>query len=64
MGLSYRYVENEKKYLNFLPSFVADKEVSCGMTIGTIEPLDYPATYEINQRSTVIDIENDVTHSE
>jgi hypothetical protein len=57
-------VEDENKFLDFIPQFVAVHESPCGVNLGTTEPLDYPANYIVDERSTVIDVENNITHSE
>ena len=57
-------METEKKFLNFIPLFSTTYETKCGVNLGTIEPLDYPANYIIDERSTIIDVENNITRLE
>jgi len=60
----YRSTGADKKILNFIPLFVDNHEAPCGENLGTLEPLDYPANYMMDERKEVIDLENNVTHSE
>ena len=60
----YKYMETEKKFLNFIPLFSTAYETKCGVNLGTIESLDYPANYVIVERSTIIDVENNITRLE
>ena len=57
-------MEIEKKFLNFIPLFSTAHETKCRVNPGTIEPLDYPANYIIDERSTIIDVENNITRLE
>ncbi|CAF1360511.1 unnamed protein product [Didymodactylos carnosus] len=52
-----RYLNPEKKFLNFIPDFVTIREPPCDVNLGTIEPINYPANYMIDERSPVIDVE-------
>ncbi|CAF1530384.1 unnamed protein product, partial [Didymodactylos carnosus] len=44
--------------------FVADREPPCGVNLGFVEPLDYPATYMVDERYPVIDQETNETRLE
>ena len=60
----YRYMEMDQKFLNFIPLFSTAHETKCGANLGTTEPLDYPTNYIIDERSTIIDVENNITRLE
>jgi len=56
-----RVVEQVKLYQTEFASFI---ESPCGVNLGTIEPLDYPANYMIDERSPIIDLETNTSRSE
>ncbi|CAF1538415.1 unnamed protein product, partial [Didymodactylos carnosus] len=53
-----------KKFLHFIPALVADREPPCGVNLGSVEPMDYPATYMVDERYPVIDQETNETRLE
>ena len=59
-----RYREDRKKWLNILPEFATISESKCGESLGSIEPVDYPADYMVDEYFPVTNIETNVTHIE
>ncbi|CAF1456265.1 unnamed protein product, partial [Didymodactylos carnosus] len=59
-----RCLNTEKKFLNFIPDFATIREPPCGVNLGTIEPINYPANYMIDTRSSVNNMEINVTRKE
>lgn len=44
-------------YPDILPAFATDQIVSCGVTLGPQEPIDYPAQYWFDDHFPIYDVE-------
>ena len=55
--LTYIQRKAKNKYLNFIPTFANLHESICGSNLGSSEPLNYPASYLVDEHYPVIDAE-------
>ena len=54
----------QNKVLNFIPAFAGTREPPCGVNLGHIEPLNYPANYLVDEQFPIIDPETNETRLE
>ena len=58
----FRRVDGQ--FINYIPAFINTREAPCRTDLGSIEPLNYPANYSMDEKFPIIDLETNTTRTE